>query len=472
MSIAFLTLLSLAAAQHAMKGVPFGRSLPVKPLFPATEIIEATENPQFNETSHGLLIQHAQDDPPSPLDTNALDDEDVSSLRSGHYLPYHITDDKTLVRRSSDLVKRVPADRGIAKMNCKTSPQACQNACYYQNCIRGGQQPVYYTEPQPHGVNTASRAQAGVELSSGTPCQWWPFGQRFWNTATNLNLQTDEWPMNTMQRDNFNPAATTPQVSLRCIEGTDNTRGGAHITQFRRGIGPWNTNGRFAADRLGGPGPLEPGDWYQVEFYMGDFDENDARDLAIYETLSYCFDPPDRDCSNDGLQFHLTGLQLNAGGNLGLLGYPYDNALHNTYRLTGEPADVRQFHLDLDITGTANDQVEAYLFVFNNGADQVIAQRAAAPMANGASFTLPASGTLPLALKVDRTGTGCNDFTVTYGDPSADGIRWFTFTSRDSAWPNFAPDNGRYCVRADIPDLNNPGQTLPGVRLRCSFPAW
>lgn len=264
---------------------PGSLTLSVKPLFPAPAV-DVASDPRYNETTHGFRVvaEPYQDDIANELEATSTLEEHVVSLPSASdYLPYEITEDQTLVRRAELLVKRVPAYRGSCKMNCKKSPQACQNACYYQNCIRAGQN-VQYTEP---GVNTANRAQAGVAVNFGTPCSTWPFGQKFWDPigTRNLRLGTDEWPMNTMQRANFHPTAATPQVALRCIPGDDNTRGGNQIAQFRRGYGDWNAGngGRFANDRLGGPGVFEPGDWYDVEFYLDDFDLNDPTDLAIYK---------------------------------------------------------------------------------------------------------------------------------------------------------------------------------------------
>jgi hypothetical protein len=193
-------------------------------------------------------------------------------------------------------------------------------------------------------------------------------------------------------------------------------------------------------------------------------------------TVAYCHPQPN--CQNDGRQFHLTRLHLIPSGTSGQLGWPYDNALHNTYRLTGEAADVRQFHLTLEITGQANDQVSARVYVFNNGAEDELASRAGTTMANGATFTLAASATLPRGLRVDRQATGCANFTFTYGNPLADGIRVFSFTSQDIGWERWArgtASNGKYCIAEDIPDPNTPAgqpaQSL-GTRLMCTFPAW
>lgn len=270
MSFAILLsfIFSLAAAQQVRKGVPFGHPQPATALFPAPVADVSKDSPFSGTTPHTITPE---------------EDDQVVVWPDGDddHLPQH---NQTLnLLNGKELLKRAPAYRGTCKMSCKKSPQACQNACYYQNCIRAGQN-VQYTEP---GANTANRAQAGVNVNLGTPCSTWPFGQRFWDPrgTNNLGLQTDEWPMNTMQRDDFNPAAAAPQVALRCIPGDDNTRGGAQIRQFRRGEGDWNAanGGRFANDRLGAPGVFGPGDWYDVDFYMGDFDLNDPADLAIYK---------------------------------------------------------------------------------------------------------------------------------------------------------------------------------------------
>lgn len=282
MSFALFAFLSLAVAQHNMKAVPYGQPLPVSVLFPEPTN-DTPADPLYNETTEGLLAQHHHDGTSNELHIDTAADVDVKLIKYDDYLPYEVTKDQTLVYRDGGLFKRA-AYRGRAKMNCKKSPQACQTACYYQNCIRAGQN-VQYTEPGP-ATNSAGREQAGVTVSIGTPCQTWPFGQRFWDPigTGNLGLQTDEWPMDSMQRPMFNPAATTPQVALRCIPGGDNGRGGNQIRQFRSGQGDWNSmnGGRFAADRRGA-GPFVPGDTYEVEFYMGDFDMTDANDLAIYK---------------------------------------------------------------------------------------------------------------------------------------------------------------------------------------------
>ncbi|KAM3422923.1 hypothetical protein BST61_g406 [Cercospora zeina] len=234
--LAFLSIPSLAAAQLATRAVSFGQPLPVATLFPAP-ILDAADV-SGHAGAQGFLAQYLHNENPNGLGMNATEHEDIALLHGGGYVPYEITENVTLVRRRDGLVTRAPAYRGVCKMNCKKSPEACKNACYYQNCIMAGRT-VHYYEP---GANTANRDEAGVSVTLGTPCRTWPFGQRFWDSrkggaTTDLNLQTDEWPMNSMRRDNFNRAATTPQVALRCIPNGDNSRGGGQIKAVSPG--PW-----------------------------------------------------------------------------------------------------------------------------------------------------------------------------------------------------------------------------------------
>ncbi|GIZ46693.1 hypothetical protein CKM354_000981000 [Cercospora kikuchii] len=469
MALALLSIVSLAAAQLATKAIPFGQRLPVMILSPAP-VIEASNESRSSETlgfvGHDEIIDGTG--------TRTFDNEDLNRPHIGSYVPYEITEDMTLVRPYSGLVARAPAYRGTCKWNCKSSPEACKNACYYQNCIMAGQK-VYYYEPAP---KSAGRNQAGVSITMGTPCQTSPFGQKFWDSrengsTTNLKLQTDEWPMFSQQRANFDPTATTPQVALRCINNRDNSRGGNIIRYFREGSGDWNSGGRFVSDRLGNSQKFRTGDWYDVEFFLDDFDRNDAAQAAIYNSLTYCHPQPN--CANDGLQFHLTSLKRKTPNAVkGLVEQPYDNALHNTYRITGEPADIRQFHIDLDITGQANDRVSARVYVFNNGQERILASRASTAMARGTSFTIPASITLPKAIRVSRpTTNSCMDFIFNYGNANTDRFRHYNFNSSNIGWPaatRWGDKKGKYCTTESIPDPNRKGKN--GSRLKCAFPAW
>jgi hypothetical protein len=282
MIFSILTFLRLVAVQHVIKAVPLGQSLPIRTLAPAT-VIDGLNNLDYNAT-HGITAHFSHAETSGNLYTHTRDDTDVDWPFANGDIPFELTEDTTLAQADSNLVKRVPAYRGVCKMDCKLSPEACTNACYYQNCIMAGQT-VQYVEPH---AGSADRTQAGVAVSQGTPCQQWPFGQRFMDprlqaNLTQLRVQTDEWPMYQQQRDDFDPSATRPQSSLRCIGGSDNSRGGNTVKRFREGTGEWGPGGRFVNDRLGSPAKFDEGDWYDIEFYLGDFNLNDATERAIYE---------------------------------------------------------------------------------------------------------------------------------------------------------------------------------------------
>lgn len=79
-------------------------------------------------------------------------------------------------------------DQGIMQMDCLVSPEACQNACYYQNCVRGAAgnikhvtYQVGYNGKQVAKIGEHNRLQSGVTVSTGRPCRTGPFGQKFWD---------------------------------------------------------------------------------------------------------------------------------------------------------------------------------------------------------------------------------------------------------------------------------------------------
>lgn len=136
----------------------------------------------------------------------------------------------TLVRPG--LQKRA-AYRGIFRMDCNVARGACQNACWFTNCVlkrNNVPNSDMYTNGNPgSGDEAKNRRESGVTITNGTPCRHWPFGQKFWDTfpvgvrlarspriysrgcltisqraataggeiftSGSLDLGTDEWPM-------------------------------------------------------------------------------------------------------------------------------------------------------------------------------------------------------------------------------------------------------------------------------------
>lgn len=142
-----------------------------------------------------------------------------------------------------------PMDAGTMQIDCLLAPDICKNAGYYQNCIRrayGNNALVTCVNgPYDKDVTNHNRVQSGVTLQGATPCNGWPWAQRFWHPQTaGLGeppfLQTDEWPMATFRNEDFDPTRADPQVSLRCMPRNENNAGSHAWTAFRRCQGPYD----------------------------------------------------------------------------------------------------------------------------------------------------------------------------------------------------------------------------------------
>ena len=126
----------------------------------------------------------------------------------------------------------------------------------------------------------------------------------------------------------------------------------------------------------------------------------------------------DADCKNDGLQFHMSALRPSElGGPSGRMGSTYDSKLHNAYRLSNEQEDIRQFHVNLTITGTAKDQVVAEVSHQRNG-DMLRLAKQTQQMDPGDSLIL--KGGLPKQLNITRMSNGCEyEFTFSKNTDAA-----------------------------------------------------
>ncbi|SMR47121.1 unnamed protein product [Zymoseptoria tritici ST99CH_3D1] len=468
--------MALAATLHVMelKAVTSGQQS-TKTLFVSTPQGPASNN--LSDTGH-TYVPDAPQGQDSTLsghavpDTSNTDERDGTLPRVDIYLPYGTTGDQTLVHRADAFVKRKqdPQYRGKSKVDCKYRPQSCQNICYYQNCIHGGRPPLY-REP---GLKSLTRIEAGVSVKPGTPCNAGPFAQKFWDPRSQskaLNLQCDEWPMVSQKREALSSAAPKIQISLRCIPGRDNSDAGNDIRQCREGIGKWSAKkptGILSGERgVAGSSPFVEDDTYEVVPYMGSFIKDNEADDALRETLKYC--EPDPDCSNDGLQMYATNIRLDKGAgkfpnNDGKTrGKPYDNALHNTYRMAGESADIRQLHISLKITGDNWNDVLTRVYYYENSNQVELAKKNTEGMKANDEFTLPVSNTLLQELRVKKTD--CTDFEFTYGNPSDANKPWkaFDFNTGDKGYKPYSYTlSGDYCVTESKPKMKT---------VRCTFPA-
>jgi hypothetical protein len=258
----------------------------------------STNRPSSNDTekvdrvsSRPLIEDLISNDQKLPLeaDSETRETEEDNHGDYGQHVPTSRAEETTLFRLAAFLPKRqeerAPAFQGYMQIDCWAAPGVCQNACWYQNCVMAGQGDVIYTEGRGRGPNgdksddRINRVQSGVATTNGRACSTWPFGQKFWDPYPNplqRNLQVDEWPMASFQNPAFDPHASRPQHSLRCITDSGNSRGGSAWTKFREGEGRYGPKGDLQRYRTGlGPGqPLIPGDTFRVEFNFKSFDPN------------------------------------------------------------------------------------------------------------------------------------------------------------------------------------------------------
>lgn len=137
-------------------------------------------------------------------------------------------------------------DCGTFKIDCSNAFGACNNACYWHNCIHGGNY-LYRDDGEEDdeekddkamaAKQAKNRAQSGQLTTSGyATCRIYPISQLMYDEFiippgspgqnwdhTPLDLQADEWPMAAMTQYDYdinNP--WPPRNSLRCIDGVQN----------------------------------------------------------------------------------------------------------------------------------------------------------------------------------------------------------------------------------------------------------
>lgn len=197
-------------------------------------------------------------------------------------------------------------------------------------------------------------------------------------------------------------------------------------------------------------------------------DSNEKKNLTcLFSGLHYAEWTKDADCKNDGLQFHMSALRPSElGGPSGRMGSPYDSKLHNAYRLSNEQEDIRQFHVNLTITGTAKDQVVAEVSHRRNG-DMLRLAKQTQQMDPGDSLIL--KGGLPKQLNITRMSNGCEyEFTFSKNTDAA----YFHFSTRTIGYGEAKRKTPKpkyqelYCDKT-----TNSGKNA-GTTIACTFPGW
>lgn len=175
--IPFLFLLSYALGQDVLKAMPLGRPQPVTTLiapasrssndFNPTPPNNSSSSYEDPEERHATLTEERNEHLHSLSEAASIDLASADELVGDHfdlYVPYDDMNEMTLVKPG---LTRRATFRGTMMMDCKRSLEACQNACWYQNCVKGARgdpsrAPYTYMYSAENKVN---RVQAGVTVS-------------------------------------------------------------------------------------------------------------------------------------------------------------------------------------------------------------------------------------------------------------------------------------------------------------------
>ncbi|KAK5166543.1 uncharacterized protein LTR77_008086 [Saxophila tyrrhenica] len=371
----------------------------------------------FPSSRHGPSLEDSDRTDEHPEE--GLDDEGFYDEFSD-YVPYDEVEGVAMVRKG--LLKRAPAFRGTMQMDCKVAREACQNACWYQNCVRGARgasDQVVYREGG--GVSEEVDANRDHILAGGR-----------------------EW------------------------------------RNFRRARGKYGEGQPYAHWREG-RGKFIRGDWFYVNFDMSSFDNQDPNDRWVMDNVLYYCNAPFKNCENDGRQFHMSELvETNSRRNLqvGVLEWPYDRTGSNKYGSQGmseyqvdnEGEAIKAFNLVLKVTGNDKDQFDVTVSEVVNGVPALLASNTQ-QLATDESMSV--QGSLPQSLKISRTDD-CEVVKFEYGSDGE--LSFFPFNTKDAGYPDNAPEDrkkganrGRYCLPSDIEDSN--GDAI-GVEYDCWFPGW
>lgn len=176
------------------------------------------------------------------------------------------------------------------------------------------------------------------------------------------------------------------------------------------------------------------------------------------------FGPGTNTCDNDGFQFHLSQLR-----GRGKYNRPYDSGANNAYRITGQPADIQQWNLVMEVWGNNFLYATVEISRMNDGSRDFVNQSAGQLPVGGNMLIYP---TLDLPLQFVISRTSCR-YEFEYGKANTDGKRWFKFNSEDAGYephPDTKTDkpDGQYCWTTDLP--NDPRG--PARKIQCVFPAW
>jgi hypothetical protein len=264
--------------------------------------------PEFSDDGEGSFSDESDEDVSEWMDQSGQGGSDGESSDDGSNPNFAKIDQYN--SRYSD------AELSTFHMDCLSAPEACMNACYWENCVRANagdtDTPVIYRvgnmvkpimaasstsrKPSYYKPTNPRRIFSGAAVTDGTPCRTGPFGQKFWDTypfndppgGNEDILETDEWPMAAfLDFDDYDAKDKNSKndvpASLRCITKRSNGSGGTQFRAFLNGEGPYAKGKEWHDDRDFPVGPRIPrGAPFKVDFNLDSFDLTNQRHKDIY----------------------------------------------------------------------------------------------------------------------------------------------------------------------------------------------
>ncbi|KAF2727726.1 hypothetical protein EJ04DRAFT_594029 [Polyplosphaeria fusca] len=332
---------------------------------------------------------------------------------------------------------------------------ACNNACYYVNVIRGGDFTATFRTSTDNDKN---RKQSGCNIGSNghSVCTWMPFSQKMHGDG--LDQPTcDEFPMADWAQDDW--VEGTPRNALRCMENGENGAAGNQWKNFRDGTG---TDVGLEGRTCDGPMNDDNTDYtFKMAFNL----EN----VAISE-VGYCDPDQDNDQVLDFDEFYMTKFNSPNGAN----NFPFKPESDNHYNIASGNTnkDVMQCHLDLRRTSG-----DSYSVDYFNEDNTQIGEGAQQLTNDGDRLLVRPDDTAYAFLAIIRTGqfgTGGTqgsrvdfEYRLNEESDSSAPLIDFSWTTESTGYDDrFQNDSKGYCSVPDIFD----GDNGPEQEIQCYFP--
>lgn len=228
--------------------------------------------PELDRTLGSVVIRQADESKTSSSEHSDSEDDD-SAVLSGD------SQDVSEFLPDPDDTDSEPLSNKKARkfiMNCAQYPEACENACFYHNCVKGVKGDVL--KEYRVGVRnqqTEQRKVSGVEVDEGRPCSTGPFGQKFWDGYPGADdpafkMETDEWPMASFLLDD----EEADSISLGCIPRSHNGAAGFDWAAFLKGEQDYADGGSLSRHRRLEKGErLSAGARFQLQFDLSQADQ-------------------------------------------------------------------------------------------------------------------------------------------------------------------------------------------------------